>query len=141
MKKTIMAALFALSAVAPAAYAGLVVVAHPSVAVSELNADQVNQLFLGRTKTLPDGSAVAPLDLAEGSAMRTQFAERVLGKNEQQLRSYWSRMIFTGKGQPPRSVGNSDEVVRAVASRPGYIGYVDSKAVASGKVKVLYSLE
>ncbi|MFZ5756334.1 MAG: phosphate ABC transporter substrate-binding protein [Pseudomonadota bacterium] len=121
--------------------AGVAVVVHPSVNVGALNVDQLGQLFLGRAKTLPDGTPVSPIDLAEGSALRITFSERVLGKNEQQLRSYWSRMIFTGKGQPPRSMATSQDVLRAVAATPGYIGYVDSRDVVAGKVKVVYSLE
>lgn len=123
------------------AEAGIVVVANPSVADNSLTAAQVSQLFMGRAKALPDGTAVTPLDLPEGSALRVQFADRVLGKTEQQLRSYWTRIIFTGKGQPPRSLGSAAEVLRTVAANPGHIGYVDSKDVVGGKVKVLFTLE
>mgnify|MGYP001770312877 CR=1 FL=1 len=83
---------------------------------------------------------MTPIDQAEGSPARPQFNERVRGKNEQQLRSYWSRMIFTGKGQPPRSVASQEDVLRMVAATPGAIGYVDSKAV-TGKVKVLFQVD
>ena len=123
------------------ANAGVAVIVNPAVATSSLTVEQVSQLFMGRMKALPDGTVVAPVDLAEGMPVRLQFIERVLGKNEQQLRSYWSRMIFTGKGQPPRSVGSAADVVKMVSSSPGFIGYVDTKDVVAGKVKVLYSIE
>lgn len=123
------------------ANAGIAVIAHPSVTAGALTVEQVSQLFMGRAKSLPDGTVVTPIDLAEGAPARVQFVERVLGKNEQQLRSYWSRMIFTGKGQPPRSVNSAAEVVKMVASTPGFIGYVDAKDVAAGKVKVLYQIQ
>ena len=120
------------------AQAVIVVIAHPSVQTSALTADQVSQLFMGRASQLPDGTAVKALDLGEGSPVRAQFIDRTLGKTEAQLRSYWSRMIFTGKAQPPRVMKNTAEMLRAVASTPGYIGYVDGKDATSDRVKVLY---
>jgi ABC-type phosphate transport system substrate-binding protein len=122
------------------ARAGVAIIASPSTAVGALTADEVGQVYLGRMKTLPDGSPVSAVDQQEGSASREEFLDRVLGKNQQQLRSYWTRMVFTGKGQPPRSVGNDAEVIRAVLSAPGVIGYVDSSAVTA-KVKVLYRVD
>jgi len=124
----------------PAA-AGVAVIVHPSVSVDFLTTDQVVQLYLGRTGQLPDGTGVQPLDLGEGSAPRAEFIRKVLGKSEQQLRSYWSRLIFTGKAQPPRRMNNTAEVLRAVATTPGYIGYVDSGDATSTKIKVLYRAE
>ncbi len=120
------------------AQAGVVVIAHPSVQTSALTAEQVSQLFGGRTTQLPDGSAVQPLNMNEGAAARAQFNAKVLGKTEQQLRSYWSRMIFTGKAQPPRVLNSSADMLRTVASTSGYVGYIDSQDVGD-KVKVLYS--
>ena len=123
------------------ANAGIAVIVHPSVTAGALTVEQVSQLFMGRAKSLPDGTAITPIDLAEGAPVRVQFVERVLGKNEQQLRSYWSRMIFTGKGQPPRSVNSTADMVKMVAASPGFIGYVDAKDVVAGKVKVLYQIQ
>lgn len=128
---------FALSSLANA---GVALIAHPDTAVSSLDAQQVLKIYMGRTSNLPDGSAVVPLDQAEGSPIRSEFVTRVLGKTEQQLRSFWSREIFTGKGQPPRSVGSSADVIRMVTSRPGYVGYIDSKDVTP-KVKVLLRVD
>lgn len=122
------------------ASAGVVVIAHPSVSLQMLDAEQVAQLYLGRVTALPDGTRPVVLDLMEGDPQRVEFSERVLGKSEQQLRSYWTRMIFTGKGQPPRTLNSSADMLRVVANTPGAIGYLDSGAV-TGKVKVLFRIE
>lgn len=141
MKLTIrIVAVAAVLGLSPLASAGVAIIAHPSTGTSTLTVEQVSQIFMGRAKALPDGSLVTPVDLAEGAPARVQFVERVLGKNEQQLRSYWSRMIFTGKGQPPRSVATAAEVLRMVANTPGTVGYVDTKDLTT-KVKVLYRVD
>ncbi len=142
MKTHLLRATFVLAlACSASVQAGVVLIANPSVKTSALTAEQVGQIWLGHAGELPDGTAVTPLDLAEGSPLRAQFLDKVLHKNEQQLRSYWSRVIFTGKGQPPRVLPSAAEVLRTVASTPGAVGYVDSKDVAAGKVKVLFTAE
>lgn len=142
MKSRIMSFVLGAALLVPVcAQAGVVVIANASVKADALTADQVSKLYMGRATSLPDGAAVEPLELAEGAPARADFLGKVLDKTEQQWRSYWSRMIFTGKAQPPRPMGSAAELVRAVASNPGYIGYVDSKDVGAAKVRVLYSAE
>jgi ABC-type phosphate transport system substrate-binding protein len=129
-----------LAGLVPAAGAGVVVVGNAGLAAGVLDAGQVRQLFLGKARTLPDGTAVVVLDLPEGDPLRAAFVERVLGKTEQQLLGYWSRMIFTGRGQPPHRVDSAREVLRIVESTPGAIGYVDEQQVTA-RVRVLYRME
>ena len=45
--------------------------------------------------------------------------------------------MFSGKGQPPREVGDDAAVKAWVASNPEAIGYIDGKFV-DGSVKVLF---
>lgn len=126
--------------VASFARADLVLIASASAPASRLTPEDIKQLYTGRTSALPDGTRVSPLDQQEGGNLRAQFLEKVLGKTEQQYRNYWTRQVFTGKGQPPRIVNNDADVLRLVASGNGFIGYVDSKSV-TGNVKVLFRVE
>jgi len=57
-------------------------------------------------------------------------------KNASKLKSYWSKMIFSGKAIPPEVVGDDAAVISWVASTKNGIGYVDSSAV-NDSVKVL----
>jgi ABC-type phosphate transport system substrate-binding protein len=136
--KTIACAGLLLAGMAATASAGVVVVGNNQVN-GELSAEQVRQLFLGKSRTLPNGTAAVVLDLREGDPLRVTFVEQVLGKTEQQLLGHWAKMIFTGKGQPPQSVANSREVLRIVESTPGAVGYIDEKQLTA-QVKVLYRM-
>lgn len=140
--KTTRAMLFCLllGSLVPFAGAGVVVVGNAATPGAQLSTDQVRQLFLGKASKLPDGTAVVVLDLREGDPLRVTFVEGVLGKTEQQLLGHWAKMIFTGRGQPPRTVDNVREVLRIVGSTPGAIGYIDEKQVTA-QVKVLYRQE
>jgi ABC-type phosphate transport system substrate-binding protein len=91
---------------------------------------------LGKKKDL-GGVSVVPIDQGEGNPARTDFYANVIKKSEAQLKSYWSRLIFTGKGQAPQVVGGDAEVKNMVANNPNIIGYIDEGAV-DGTVKVIY---
>ena len=108
-------------------------VVHPSNA-NALNKKAFKKIFLGKSKKFPDGSKVTPIDLTGGDA-RAQFLESVVGKSESQLKAYWSKLIFTGKGQAPQSVDSDAEVIAFVSQNPNAIGYISDDAV-NDSVKV-----
>lgn len=107
--------------------------ANPS---SSIDSDGVSRIFLGKTSSFPSGGQVIPVDQNEGSASRDAFNEKILGKNANQLKAYWSRLIFTGKGTPPKEVGDDNATKALVAANPNMIGYIDSSAV-DDSVKVV----
>jgi hypothetical protein len=68
---------------------------------------------------------VQPIDLADDAANRASFYRIVCGKSPAQLRAYWSKLIFTGSGQPPREVADAAAMKRLVAAGATAIGYID----------------
>jgi len=97
----------------------------------------ISKIFLGKAKSFPDGAQAVPVDQDDGSASREAFNSTVLGKSASQLKSYWSRLIFTGKGTPPKQSGDDAAVKALVAANPNLIGYIDASAV-DGSVKVVH---
>jgi ABC-type phosphate transport system substrate-binding protein len=104
--------------------------------ITALTPGQLADIFLGRTTRLPDGSRAVPIDQQEDSPMREQFYSRFAGKSQAQLKAHWSKIIFTGRGQPPRQVAGGAEARRAIADNPSAIGYLDPRQVDSS-VRVL----
>ncbi|MFY9178342.1 MAG: phosphate ABC transporter substrate-binding protein [Venatoribacter sp.] len=123
--------------VSATAFAETAVIVSKDNANSNLDKNQIEQIFLGKTSSFPDGAKAIPIDQNEGSATRDAFNDSVLGKNASQLKAYWSRLIFTGKGTPPKESGNDADVVGLVAKNPNLIGYVDASAV-NDSVKVVF---
>lgn len=122
-----------------AAQAETVVIVSAKSSCGTLAAGQVADIFLGNSNTCPGGAAVTPVDQAEGSAAREEFYGKGLGKTAAQLKAHWSKMIFTGKGKPPKDVGDSAAVRKLVADNANAIGYVERGAV-DASVKVVYTL-
>lgn len=118
------------------AQAGPVVVVGKGSTIGSSSESDIVKAFLGKKKDL-GGVSVVPVDQNEGNPARTDFYTNVVKKSEAQLKSYWSRLIFTGKGQAPQVVGGDAEVKNMVATNPNIIGYIDEGSV-DGSVKVIY---
>jgi ABC-type phosphate transport system substrate-binding protein len=116
----------------------VVAVVSAKSAVTSLNASQVADIFLGKTSRFPDGTQAVPIDLTEDSPARDKFYAQFTGKSPAQLKAHWSKIIFTGRGQPPKQASSSSEAKKMIAENPNAIGYIDGSAV-DGSVRVLPS--
>ena len=131
--------IFLMLAAANLAFAEVAVIVHPSLGVDSLTEDDVSRLFLGKAKSFPGGAQAVPINQNEGSASRDKFNEAVCKKNASQYKAYWSQLVFTGKGTPPKDGGDDAAVKALIAANPKMIGYVDS-SVVDGSVKVVYKV-
>ncbi|HET8707817.1 MAG TPA: phosphate ABC transporter substrate-binding protein [Pseudomonadales bacterium] len=138
MTARLLSALFGMACIATsfAAAADVAVIVHPSYGVATATPDDLSKLFLGKTDALPGGDRLVPLDQAEGSAARNSFYKQVANKNAAQLNAYWSRLIFTGQGQPPKAVESDAVVLDLVAKNPSLVGYINASQVNTS-VKVV----
>lgn len=123
-----------------AAQAQVAVVVNPKSAAANMTAEQVANIFLGKSNALPSGGAAAPVDQPESAAIRETFYTKVTGKNSAQVKAAWSRLVFSGKATPPKEVGSSAEVKKFVAGNPDAIGYIEKSAV-DGSVKVVLTVD
>jgi ABC-type phosphate transport system substrate-binding protein len=131
-------AAFALSVslAASAATADVVAVVSSTSAVKALSKTQLTDIFLGKVSRFPDGSPAIPIDQEDGSSVREEFYLTYAGRSSAQVKSYWAKIIFTGRGQPPKAVSNSVDVRRLLAANPQAISYVERSAV-DASVKIL----
>ena len=108
-----------------------VVVVGTRSATGELTRDQVAAAFMGKMV------GIEPVDQKEGNAIREEFYTKDVGKSASQVRSYWAKISFTGKGTPPKEYANSAEVKKALAENPSAIGYIE-KAAVDASVRVVF---
>jgi len=127
--KNTLATIFAL--IAASAHADIVVVGNPAAAA--LTAEQISDIYLGKS------NVATPLDQPEAAPIRAEFYKKATGRDAAQVKTVWARLMFTGKGQPPKEMADSAAVKKAVAADPKAIGYID-KAAVDGSVKVLLPL-
>lgn len=115
----------------------LVVIVSARSSIDALRTDQVAAIFLGQSARFPDGALATALDQPIGSTERNQFYLRVTGKTPALLKAHWSKLVFTGRGQPPRELQDNAAVRRAVAEDAGLVGYIDREALDPSVRQVL----
>jgi hypothetical protein len=120
------------------ALAQVLVVAGAQSNVPELTREQVEQFYLGRAHSLPDGLALAIADLPAGP-VRDEFYLKLTGKNPNQIRAHWSRMVFTGRALPPVEAADVAQLRQWLAVRPNLIGYLPASE-ADSRIRVLLRL-
>jgi len=118
------------------AAADVVVIVSSTSAITTLSRAQVTDIFLGKVSRFPNGAPAVPIDQEEGSPARDEFYLTYAGKSQAQVKAHWSKIIFTGRGQPPKSVANSAEVRKLIAANPEAISYIERSAV-NGSVRIL----
>ncbi len=118
------------------ANAALAIIGNPANPLEGISAADVAMIYLGKSDEFPDGRRVVAVDQYRHSPVRAEFYRKVVGMGPVEIKSYWSKLIFSGKGQPPQNVGGNEAVKRWVASHPNGLGYVDGK-VLDRTVKVL----
>ena len=111
------------------------VIVNSGAGVETIDAKNIEKLFLGRTKALPDGSKVALATLGN-TAIHEEFLAAFVNRSSSQFKSHWKKAVFTGQGKPPKEFKTEAEMIKYVAATPGAIGYVGSGADVSG-VKVV----
>ena len=111
-------------------------VVHAEVAVivnasntNSVASSDISRIFLGKMKSFNDGSSAVPVNLKSTLATRGEFEDKALGKSSSQVKAYWSKQLFSGKGKPPKELASDADVINFVSSTPGAIGYVEASNV------------
>jgi len=100
---------------------------------TQLSKQEIAQIFLGKSHHLANGDEITPIDHVEGKPIRQNFYRKVVNKEPSEIVSYWTRIIFTGKGHPPETAYNDDAVLEHVSSNPGSIGYVSADSLTTNR--------
>lgn len=118
---------------------GIYVVVSSQSPVRSLTQQDLLALYTGRTRALPTGEVVTPLDQQRNGAARADFYQALTGQDIARINSYWARLHFTGQVQPPQSVGDDAAVVQRLRSDRNAIGYL-TREPQDASVRVLMRL-
>jgi len=119
-----------------AANAEVAVIVSTENPLTTLTRAQLTNLFLGRSNSFPDGSRAIPVDQLEANSQRKNFYTENLDWSQAQLKAHWSKIIFTGRGQPPKQLASDADVKQFIANNPRSIGYIH-KDNANAGVKIV----
>ncbi len=113
------------------------VVVHAGNPTTVMVASKVDRMFLKKLKRWDHGERVLPVDLEAKSPIRKAFTKFVHGKSVTAIKSFWQRMIFSGRDVPPEEKQSEKDVLDFVRANPGAIGYVATETALGDGVKKL----
>lgn len=105
----------------------LYVVVNAANPVRELTQRDVVSLYTGRTRAFPNDMPAQPLDYPRDSDSRRNFYLQLTGQDLAMINSYWSRLLFAGHMQPPRSVPDAAAMRARLRQDPSAVGYLTIK--------------
>jgi ABC-type phosphate transport system substrate-binding protein len=114
----------------------MVVVVSKQSAINKLDDKNIANIFLTRTNRYPNGRKAIPIELS-GSEFRNDFYQEISGKTPMELTAYWTTLIFSGKGRPPKGYGDIASLIERLEKTPTAISYI-SLAQVTDSLKVVY---
>lgn len=106
------------------AHAEVVVVVSATNPVKSLSRAELADIYLGRMHSFPNGVSVVPVDQRERTPAHDAFYSHYLGRTPAQIKAHWSKLIFSGRGQPPKTVTGDKAMAEFVAGNHHAIGYL-----------------
>lgn len=112
---------------APLAHAAeLNVMVNESVVINELDRSELRQIFTGHRQYWSDGTKITVFVLQDGNELHKQFCREVLQMFPYQLSRLWDQITYSGQGITPVRVASYQELIEALESTSGAIGYVEN---------------
>lgn len=122
----------------PAKADAFIVIVNAKNPATSVDKDRLSKMFLKKVKRWEVGDAtVEPFDQLESTDVREAFTRAVHGKSISAIKSYWQRMIFSGRDVPPDEQDSDGEVMSEVAKDEGGVGYVSPSAKLIDGVKTI----
>ena len=122
------------------AKADISIIANKSMPIDTIETETAKKLWLGKIHKLPVAGKVKVVDQSGISNIKEDFYKKLANKDLNQLKTYWAKIIFTGKSVPPKTLSSDIKVLDIVRKNTNTLGYVNSKSV-TGDVKVLMTIK
>jgi ABC-type phosphate transport system substrate-binding protein len=114
----------------------IAVIVNKANPVSSLGQNDLRPIFQTTKKAWDSGQDAMPINLMEDSPLRNDFDQAVLGLDPERVARYWTDRKVRGGARPPVRVPTTGAVLKAVATKPGAVGYVRLSEV-NNSVKVV----
>ena len=106
----------------------VIIIGHAGL--NKLDTTTVQRIFTGKVIEV-NGTHITAVNLKSG-ALRDSFLQRYLNQDDDKYTAYWTVRSFIGKGNPPKELSSTAEVIDFVQKTPGAIGYIDEDELKPG---------
>jgi ABC-type phosphate transport system substrate-binding protein len=109
---------------------GVVIIVNSDVPEQHINAESLRYIYTGKTTYWNNGQKVV-IGLLSGNST-DEALQAVSGMNPGQFKTFWQRLVFSGRGQQPKKVQDEAALVSLVLATPGAIALVPASADLKG---------
>ncbi len=121
------------------AHAETLVVTSQNSPYANIDLRLAKKLWMGKKKRI-NGTKVSILDQVDGNSAQTEFYQSVMGKNSNEMKAYWAKLVFTGSAFPPRKLDGDTKIKEWLATHPDTIGYIKADSL-DDSVRVLLEVK
>jgi len=108
----------------------IAIVANQNCPIEDISFERLRSLYDGNLTELGGGQQVS---LGENTLLAERFYAVLLGKSEIKVRRNWIRRVYSGSSAvPPKTMKQTDEIVRFIESTPNGICFVEYGKVTEG---------
>jgi len=104
----------------------LSVITHKLVAVEDINSAQLRRIYLMRQLRWANDTPIVVYVLPSQHPVHKAFSKNALNIFPYKLDRIWNKLTFSGLGIAPIVVKSQADLIKAVSSTPGAIGYIDN---------------
>lgn len=116
---------------------GVLLIANQGVPMDSTSAAELKDIYTGKTTYWTDGQSVKLAVLDDQIDGKTDAAvAEVSGMDTSQFKTFWQRMLFSGRGRQPQKLGDTASLVAYVTSTKGAVAIVPEGADLKG-VKII----
>lgn len=98
--------------------------------IDSISKKDLSRIFLSKTKRFPSGEKSIAIELSD-EKYQSVFYKKISNKNLKQLKKYWSKMIFTGVGMPPKKIDSIPKLISFIKTNPNAISYIPLERVTN----------
>lgn len=102
------------------------VITHASINVESMTTTQLRRIYSIRQLRWANSTPIVVFVLPSQHIIHKNFSKNVLNIFPYKLDRIWNKLTFSGLGVAPTIVESQEELLKAVSSTPGAIGYVDN---------------
>lgn len=117
----------------------LAVIVSKDSSITNIEKKELSKIFLAKTRTFQNNEKALAVE-SINKEYQTKFYKEVCNKNEKQLKKYWAKMIFTGRGQPPKKIKTFEELLIFIQNNKNAISYIPFEYVNSN-IKIVMEIK
>ncbi|MCP4353828.1 MAG: hypothetical protein GY795_50925 [Desulfobacterales bacterium] len=111
------------------AFADVIIIANKNVPENTLTREQLREIFLGKRVQWSNHDKIHVATVKDDDGVYEIFLKQYLNKSHAKWKSYWKRMVFTGRGVPPKTIISEAEAIAYIAETKGAVGYISSEGI------------